>query len=464
MAWKEESPLFLIRTLQGCPVFKKKGLSRHLFWRSILFFGFLFLLWINPEGAFAREERLSLEECVQSALEHHPGAREARAGVEEALGRLGLAKTGDALTFDMNLDYARERGFHDAESDNSYNSSAVLAKPLFDWGRTKTEISMALEGLAISQLEEYRALEEIVYNVEKAYYGLLESQRDAQVARETLERYEEHLHRAKAFYEVGSNPYFDVTAAEVEASTARIALIRGDSAVRKARTVLYNAMGRPASVDVGIEDNSDFEEIDIPFREVLDVAFTFRSDLKAASKRVVQGSQEILLLARENAPLLSARGAYRLGGTSPGEEDAWNLEMVLSIPLYDGGVTREKIQIARGTLEKKKAQEILLRQKIVLEVEQAWLSLLEAEESIRVAALAKRQAEEKLALATERYDVGMGSPIEVTDANESMSDAARDYNRALYTYSMARAELRYATGRSLLAYGGNFSETFEEAR
>jgi len=413
---------------------------------------FLFVLGFGG-GVSGEEKLLSLEECVRMALEYHPGAREARAKVEEALGDLGLARTGEAFKIDVNVDYARERGFNDRDAGSSYNTAAVLSKPLFDWGRTETEVAIALEGLDISRLEEYRSLEEIVYNVEKAYYGLLESLRDAQVARETLERYAEHLTRAKVFYEVGSTPYFDVTAAEVDKSKAQIALIQGESGVRKARTVLYNALGLPASTDYGIQDVLDYEEIQISFEKVLAQAFAFRGDLKAASREVSQASQEIYLLGRENSPLLSARGSYRIGGTSPADKDAWSLAMELSIPLYDGGITEEKLRKARGTLERKEAQEILLRQNVILQVEQAWLSLGEAEESIRVAALAKRQAEEKLALATERYGVGMGSSIEITDANESMSDAARDYNRALYAYSMARAGLRYATGRSLVSYG-----------
>ncbi len=415
----------------------------------------LFLVFGFTVEAFSGEEErlLSLEECVSLALEHHPGAREASAKVEEALGQLGLAKTGDNPTVSLNVNYTRERGFSDEAGRNSYNTSAVLSKTLFDWGRTETEIAIALEGLDISRLQEYRSLEEIVFNVEKAYYGLLESLRDATVARETLERYEEHLRRAKIFYEVGSTPYFDVTAAEVDKSKARIALIQGDSGVRKARTVLYNALGLPASIDYGIQDLLDYEEVQIPFEEVLSQAFAWRGDLKAASREVVQASQEIHLIGRQNAPLLGARGSYRMGGTDPADKDAWSVGVELSVPLYDGGVTEEKLRKARGTLERKKAQEALLRQNVVLQVEQAWLSLQEAEESIRVAALAKRQAEEKLALATERYEVGMGSSIEITDANESMSDAARDYNRALYTYSMARAGLRYATGRSLVSYG-----------
>jgi len=422
----------------------------------------LILILIVTGGVSSGEEKLlSLEECVSLALEHHPGAREAKAKVEEALGQLGLAKTGDNVTANLNVTYARERGFNDETAKDSYNTSAVLSKTLFDWGRTETQVAIALEGLDISRLQEYRSLEEIIFNVEKAYYGLLESLRDAAVARETLERYEEHLRRAKIFYEVGSTPYFDVTAAEVDKSKARIALIQEESGARKARTVLYNALGLPASIDYGIQDLLDYEEVHIRFEDVLSQAFTWRGDLKAASREVMQASQEIHLIGRQNAPLLGARGSYRIGGTDPADKDAWSLGVELSVPLYDGGVTEEKLRKARGTLERKKAQEALLRQNVVLQVEQAWLSLQEAEESIRVAALAKRQAEEKLALATERYGVGMGSTIEITDANESMSDAARDYNRALYTYSMARAGLRYAAGRSLVSYGYK-KEPFEE--
>ncbi len=93
-----------------------------------------------------------------------------------------------------------------------------------------------------------------------------------------------------------------------------------------------------------------------------------------------------------------------------------------------------------------KAQEENLKLNIRLEAEQAYLSLREAEERIRVTEKAVVQAQENYELARGRYQVGVGSPLEITDAEVLLANARANHIQALYDYKVAAARIEKAMG------------------
>jgi outer membrane protein TolC len=101
---------------------------------------------------------------------------------------------------------------------------------------------------------------------------------------------------------------------------------------------------------------------------------------------------------------------------------------------------------ARARLDVLKADEELLRQNIYLEVEQAYLNLKVSERLIPTAQLAVRQAEENFEIVNGRYTAGLADPIEVTDAQVTLSNAKTAHTKALFDYRIARANLERAMG------------------
>jgi outer membrane protein len=93
-----------------------------------------------------------------------------------------------------------------------------------------------------------------------------------------------------------------------------------------------------------------------------------------------------------------------------------------------------------------KANYDLLRQNVVLEVQQAYLNLAAAADRIPTSEIAQRQATENLEIATGRYNAGVGNPIEVTDAQVTYTNAKTTYIQALYDYNVAVAGLEKSMG------------------
>ncbi len=118
----------------------------------------------------------------------------------------------------------------------------------------------------------------------------------------------------------------------------------------------------------------------------------------------------------------------------------------LTVPIFSGFSSPNQVAEARANLKNLKAQEMAMRQNIRLEGEQAYLSLKEAEEAVRVTEKALGQAQKKYGLAIGRYQAGVGSPLEVTDAEVSLANVRVNYIQSLAGYKIAEAKIEKAMG------------------
>ena len=120
--------------------------------------------------------------------------------------------------------------------------------------------------------------------------------------------------------------------------------------------------------------------------------------------------------------------------------------MSLNIPIFDGFRTTNRVEETLHNYYNIRAQEEERRQQIALEVEQSYLRVVETQEQIIATEAATKAAKENLDLAQGRYQVGVGSIIEVTDAETLYADAQTTYVRTLYEYRIADAQLARAMG------------------
>jgi outer membrane protein TolC len=114
--------------------------------------------------------------------------------------------------------------------------------------------------------------------------------------------------------------------------------------------------------------------------------------------------------------------------------------------LFSGFLTRHQVAEARSNLYALRADEESVQQQILLDVRQAYLNLQAAEASISTAELGLRSAQENMDLANGRYEAGVGSPVEVTDAFAAFANAQVAYTGALYDYKIAQATIEQAMG------------------
>jgi len=401
-------------------------------------------------------ERLTLRDCVDLALKNQPAIKAARESVNAGQGRVMQARSPYLPQVNASTGYSENRSLGGAFGDSvakSYTTTLSVNQVIYDFGRSGNTLDAARSGARSAELDEQRVVQESVLNVKQAYFALLQAKKLVIVSQKTLEQAESHLRQAAAFFRSGSRPKFDVTRTEVEVNSAQLGLINAQNSVRIRMLSLYNAMGIDPAGDLDIEDVLS-APVTIPiFEQALAEAVKVRPEMlkneadKEAAKDRVKAEQSNYL------PKLSANGAYNwasgtqeMGPFKGDIQDSWNAGVMLTMPLFEGWITSGKVSEARANLRVLEAQGYLIRQSIIIELNQANADIESASARIAVMESSEKKARESLELAQGRYEAGVGPYIEVTDAQVASVNAETDHVQALYDYQLAAARLFKAMG------------------
>ncbi len=411
--------------------------------RTVLLLVALFSLLPAPRAMEARDVTppLSLEECLALAEANHPALEEARAMIDGEKARLGQVRTSNAVKGDASLSVS-------TSGNESYSTAFKVSKLVYDSGRNTLQRKRQTLSLDSASESAREAVLSVRTAVKTAYYDLLLAERKRDQAKEAVESYERHLNQAKAFYEVGTKPKFDVTKAEVDLSNAKMALVSAEAAVRLGWAALANAMGTPQAETTL---SSPFRPVQsLPSEEAaLAGALGNRPEVRSARLKSEMDRIGIAIAAKGNAATASVSGSAAFSGSDFPLDDDYRAGVSLSIPVFDGGTTRYQVDEARATSRETEAAEKRIVQSAVYEVRKRLLAVCEAESRIPVAELLVRQATENLELAEGRYNAGIGNTLEVTDAILASNEAKLSHVHALHDYSTALSALEQALGGEL---------------
>ncbi len=400
-------------------------------------------------GPIKAGEKLTLDQCVEIGLRESPSIMAAEAAVNAAGARVGQAQSAYYPQISLSGAYSKYSSYQDPtnSSQDLYQGTAQLNQTLFDFGKTPSEVRIQRLGRNASQEDRRNTASQVAYGVKQAYYQLLQAAKNRDVAADTLKLTQDQLDQATGFFEAGVKSKYDVTTAEVNVSNAKLVLIRAKNAVRIARVTLNNAMGTPDAPEYTITDTLAFRKRDITLDEAVRRAYEKRPDLLAVRARRTASEESVSLARTGYYPVLSGNASYtRADGVYPPEQSGWSAGVILTFPLFNGFLTNNQVKEAKENLFAAKANEETLRQSILLDVQQSYLALRAAEDSVGVAELTVRQAQENYDIANGRYNAGVGSPLDVSNALVGLSNAKVNYIAALANDKIAEAALQKAMG------------------
>ena len=395
---------------------------------------------VEAEEIIKKGELLSIERCVKIALSNHPDIIAYANTVKANQSKVGQANANYYPQIDWSSGYSK------SDSVDQYTNGITLKQNIFDFGKTSAQVQIQSLNLDSSRSDLNNVSGQVILNVKQAYYGVLKAKRNRDVAEESVKQFLQHLAQAKGFYEVGTKPKFDVTKAEVDLSNSKLNLIKTVNSLRIAVATLNNAIGVPNAPEYDVEDNLFYQAFGITFEDAIGTAYKNRPDLESVILKKQAAESSIILARKGYYPALTGNASYNWTGEKFPLAEGWNVGAALSFPIFSGFLTRHQVEEARANLNVLSANEESLRQAVFLDVQQSYLNLKDAEERIPAAELVVRQAEENLELASGRYAAGVGNPIEVTDAQVSLSSAKTSYIQALYDYRVSQASLEKAMG------------------
>jgi outer membrane protein TolC len=284
--------------------------------------------------------------------------------------------------------------------------------------------------------------------VARDYLGCLLADANRETARANVDLSEALLKLARQEKDAGTGTGIEVTRAEVQLANDRQALIRAENDRTKATLVLLKAIGLKMDAPVDFDGKLEYKQTDAGTDAALiDQAQKTRPDLKSQQQRLDVARLNVTSIKDERLPSLGAEADYgTIGSQLVGAHPTYTMGVSLKVPIFDGLRREARIGESTSLYKQQQIRTRDLQQQIELQVRTALESLQSAVAEVQAAREGQTLAESELAQARRRYEGGVATSVEVTDAQTRLQRARDNLTKALYDHNVARLDLATATG------------------
>ena len=421
--------------------------------------------WCSPAcGQQAGKEPpkpITLDQALEIAFRESPDIKTALAQIEKAKGGISEANANFNPKFNGQLTHQRqapEISFFDSKTGvtttvvQAQNTTGIVTfmLPLDVSKKLGYITSIAKYQFQLDYLALVSASQKLIFDAKTAYYDLLRAQGQEEVAQAAVDVASARLKDATARYSVGSAPKFDVTRAQVYVANFTQRLISAKSRVGIARATLNRVLGIDVNAPTEVvRSEITVENIKVDVDRSTQEAYTKRPEVSTAKTLIDLSKRNVKLQRTGILPMLNVAADYNYSFRASGlgsTNASWIALLDAKMPIWDGGVTKAKVDQAYAEVEKSRQGVDNIKLVVGLQVKIAALVLQEGIERVSTTSENVSLAEEALRLATVRYNGGISTLVEVTDSESALTQAKQDWVNARYDYVLGLAGLDRATG------------------
>jgi outer membrane protein len=413
----------------------------------------------------AQTSALTLPQAVSIAIQNHPRIAAAQ-DIESAAGqRITQARApyyptvrGEITGSQANSLSRIGAGFLTTSALFSRQGEGLEVNQLItDLGRTGNLVASArLQAQASAQTTQATRYD-VILGVNRAYFGVLESQALVRVAQETVAARQTLDDQVTALGKAQLKSQVDVSFADVNLSEAKLLLIRAQSNLQQSFVDLTRALGQdatpaqyqladgpalssstPGTPPASVEDLVTQAVMNRP--ELADLRFRYR-----AAQKFESAERD---LKHPSVNLMAVGGALPYIDQNPrvAPEGYEGIAINVHIPIFNGHLFSAREEAARYEALAANQRVRDLQQQVEHDVRAAWLNATTAYQRIPVTLELVTQATLAQDLAQGRYDLGLASIVELTQAQLNVTQAQIENVGAQYDYQSAYAFLQYTIG------------------
>jgi outer membrane protein TolC len=335
---------------------------------------------------------------------------------------------------------------------NSVDVRARLTQSVFDFGNIRRYQS-SRAAFRAAKSDRSTTDNSVSTTVAKSYLAALRANADVEAYQSNVALAEAVLKQAENQKSAGTGTGIEVTRAKVQLSNEKQRLLVVQNERSKAHLQLLRVMGLNLATELDLTDKLSYEPVDAVTVEQAEAeALKNRPDVKAQAEREAASRLNANAVKGERLPSLVAYADYGttgVNGSTVALLPTRDYGVALRVPIFDGGRRDARRSETASQFRQERVRTNDLHEQIELEVRMALDSLHSAEEQVKVAEAGLSLAQSEFTQARRRYEAGVASSLEVTDAQTRLERARDNRIAALFNHNVARFDLGQATGTIL---------------
>lgn len=404
---------------------------------------------------------LTLKDAEAMALKNHPQVLASQAlslaanqVTREARSAYYPTVNGEVTGAQANVNARLGAGvLNDPRLFNHFGTGLSLSQLITDSGRTSNLVANAKFRAQASQ-QDYRAARyDVILGVDQAYYDTLLAQQLVKVAEETVKTRQTIVDQVSELFKNKLKSQVDLSFAQVNLSDAKLMRLRANDRLTAAYAALGQALGTNDAIRYQLAEQPLPPNPPDTAKPLIDQAYRDRPEL-ASMKLQREAAQKFVYaerdLKRPTVNLMAVGGA--LPYINPGNANAniptgyESAGINVQIPVFNGHLFSARRQAAEYQLQAADQRMRDVENRIARDVRAAWARARTAHEAIGATEELLQQANLALNLAQGRYQLGLASIVELTQAQLGQTQAEVENVNAKYDYEQAYAALQYALG------------------
>ena len=413
-----------------------------------------------PPSVLQRGGFLGIRQALDLAARYHPSLQEGDAFLKAANARTEQTKSLYLPQVYANFDAAAGAGRINPRyligggllqpNLSAYSGGVLATQRLYDFGFTQNLVE-SNEISARAQIQDISARRAWVnVTVQRAYLTSLKRRRIVQIAEETVRERGVIKSQIDALYRQQLKSKLDLNLVQVELTNAESLLVKARNDLKSSYADLNRAMGVAGADDYVLEDVA----IRVQSAGTLESLVTESLDhpeLKRAKEQIRSAEAKLRATKKQYLPTVQALasvGDYETFDASRGVPTGgwWTAAGMVSMPLFTGFLIENQVREAAAQQDAAQATSTGIEQALTQQVTNAYLDTITQAQQIKLADEQVKTAQEALSLAKQRYKLGLGSVVELTQSEVAVTGAQTRLAEAQYDYKTAEVTLAYATG------------------
>jgi len=418
--------------------------------RTTVFFLFLAVFALQPFISRAEEVTLTLDEAVSIALRDNRDMLLKTGDLNKAKAAINEARAALFPSLSAKASWSDTRGFY--SKDAGVTSGQIEVRQLiYAGGKVMNAVKAGEYNYEASAAVMDRTRQEIILNTKKAFYTLLLGGEYAALNKGILDNTLEHLDYSRSRFSAGEASRSDMLTIEASLAGVNEVYLSSLNQIEAAKETLRNILCIDKEVELKISGGFSYEPIDIVYDQAFLKAMRQRPEIRQYEAQSNSAERNIEAARAGNRPSVYASWDYYSqshlpSSTSRNTNDYNILGITVSWPVFDGWLTRSKIDQAIVDLKQARLLSDKNIRDIALEVKTAYLGLKNAIERTVSIDSQNKVYHDNLAVAQGRYNAGEASGLALHDARLSYSISLFNKVQAEYDYLIAKAVFEKAQG------------------